>query len=405
MTRDDIVLITVDCWRPDTLTRMDSVQSSTLSQDFAIAQGAATNGVFPAIFASQYYPEVYDETGAVKGSCRTLPSVLSELGYNTGGFVASNPYLSKWRDEFDTFWNDGLSPTDEFKSGNIVENIVRLFSMKSRVPAPDLLNRAGTWWRNSDSPRFLWLHFMDLHSPYLPGLKRVLQTGPIKSLQTLNHEWSDSRKPDEKYQDSYKDLYYHCVDYFDNFLESLFDFIPNDAHTIMTGDHGEGFDHDVWGHAQLYDEVVKVPFLYRGPTRSDQKKLIRHVDIPIMFLDAIDSEPPTQWRGSFEDDEPFIINHAPRIGETYVGYRNERWKFIRRYGSHGKYETELYDLKEDPDEVVNISNSDLIEELDAAVNSFISSDSIDQERIGEHLVGFNQDNSVTSRLQDLGYVE
>lgn len=404
MTSDDAILITVDCWRSDTVEQMDSIQSSDLSQEFAIAQGAATNGVFPSILASQYYPEVYDETGAVKSDCSTLPSVLSDHGYATGGFVASNPYLSKWRGEFDTFWNDELAPDDNFKKSGAVENLVRLFRMKSRVPAPDLLSRAKRWWEEAESPRFLWLHFMDLHAPYLPGIRRILQRGPIKSIRTLNYDWSDSRKPAPKYQDTYRNLYYDCVDYFDSFLRDLFNFLPRDANIVMTGDHGEGFNHDVWGHAQLYDEVVKIPFLYSDSVNKEWRKPIRHLDIPFLFLDAIDEPLPTEWRGSLTEDEPFIINYAPQMGETYIGYRNERWKYIRTYGRRGTPSSELYDLEESPNETSICKNIEKREELERAVETFLSRDSIDRERIGEHSVGW-EDSQVTSRLENLGYID
>ncbi|MDT3435562.1 sulfatase-like hydrolase/transferase [Haloarcula sp. 1CSR25-25] len=404
MTSKDAILITVDCWRSDTVDRMDSVQSSSLSQDFAIAQGAATNGVFPSILASQYYPEVYDETGAVKSDCPTLPSILSDNGYSTGGFVASNPYLSKWRDEFDTFWNDGLAPDDNFKKGGTIENLVRLSRMESRVPAPDLLSRAKKWWNEAPSPRFLWLHFMDLHAPYLPGIRRVLRRGPIKSIRTLNHDWSDSRKPAPKYQDTYRNLYNDCVAYFDSFLEDLFNFLPNSASIVMTGDHGEGFNHDVWGHAQLYDEVVKVPFLYSSSLKNNEGNLIRHLDIPLLFLDQIGELLPSEWRGSLTENKSFIINYVPQIDETYIGYRDEKWKYIQTYERHGDYDKELYNIAEDPEEKSESTNTKKRAELEKAVESFVSSPSIKNERIGEHTVGW-QDDKVASRLKHLGYVD
>lgn len=103
----DIVLITVDCWRHDTIKWMSALQSATpsLQQAEAICQSAATPGVFPAILASQYYPEVYTSKSRLKQGTQTLPGLLSEKGYRTGAVVADNPHLNRFADDFDYFWN------------------------------------------------------------------------------------------------------------------------------------------------------------------------------------------------------------------------------------------------------------------------------------------------------------
>jgi hypothetical protein len=108
--RRDVVLVTIDCWRHDAPARMPVL--SELTADYerrdAICQAPATRGAFPALLASEYYPQAYTGFDAVSDDVRSLPKVLSEAGYATCGIVGSNPFLSTWSDDFDRFWNDRM---------------------------------------------------------------------------------------------------------------------------------------------------------------------------------------------------------------------------------------------------------------------------------------------------------
>lgn len=92
----DVLFITIDCWRHDAPLHMP--QFERLADDWnrgdVMCAGAATNGVFPALLASQYEPTAYNEDGSLSDSVRSLSEILGEAGYETGGFVASNPCFS-----------------------------------------------------------------------------------------------------------------------------------------------------------------------------------------------------------------------------------------------------------------------------------------------------------------------
>lgn len=150
MTASDIVLVTVDCWRYDAPDRMPTFSSAVSGFDCtdAVAQGAATNSSFPPLLASRYYPSAYTPSGEVRDDVTSLPQALSSEGYETGAFVASNPFLGKWADHFDTFWNDGMVETDADNNReelvSSVKKISRFLLLRDRMPAAPIQKKPST---------------------------------------------------------------------------------------------------------------------------------------------------------------------------------------------------------------------------------------------------------------------
>jgi arylsulfatase A-like enzyme len=137
--------------------------------------------------------------------------------------------------------------------------------------------------------------------------------------------------------------------------------LADDTLVVITGDHGEAFHqiHNTTGHGfSVYDEEVKVPLIlwnprlipkgYRVPTIGS------HVDLAPTVLDLLGVPAPAEWQGS----SLFAPDHPPRAyffaaarGQYLLGVREDRWKYI----VDARRETEeLYDLKKDPLEQVNV---------------------------------------------------
>ncbi|MCA9214594.1 MAG: sulfatase-like hydrolase/transferase [Planctomycetales bacterium] len=124
-----------------------------------------------------------------------------------------------------------------------------------------------------------------------------------------------------------------------------------------------------WSH---YDESLRVPMIVMDPRvpRDQQGKvsdaIALNLDLPATFLDwagiqvperyqgrslqtIVSSDTPQDWRTeSFH--EHFAVRH--RI-PAFEGLRNTRFKYVR-YFDHGGREF-LHDLKNDPDELVNLA--------------------------------------------------
>lgn len=392
----DIILVTIDCWRYDAVQRMSNLLLLTDNyvRTEAICQSAATNGVFPAILSSMYHPYAYKGcvyptlkcSGRLKSHIRPLPQVLSEHGYSTGAIVASNPWLNKWAEYFDYFWNDGLSgvSTDvtHFRSSFFrkIRGLHRFILLKDWVTASEVTKRAKDWYVRQKQPRFLWMHLMEPHSPFFPGLKKGLAEGLLKPYRA-NLQFA--RSPDncsEEVLRATQNLYWKSVDKLDEQIPEVLEFFNEDATVLIMADHGQEFFHGVHRHARLYDECVRVPLLIKW-TLPDSlelpRKALRQIDLAPTVLRGLDLPIPDNWQGRAIQEKAFLpspmVNYAPQLERTYIGIRTEGRKFIRTFDSTTGEEMgrELYNLEEDSEEKNNIYNKADAEDLAKYLEEFL----------------------------------
>jgi len=142
------------------------------------------------MFCSTYHPNLYNDERTIREDSTSLPQLLGKNGYTIAGFAASNPNVSRWGKHFDTFWNGGLesgvsgSKADE-GSRSSIEKAVDFLTLQPYTTARDTLRGADKWWDAQSSPRFAWIHLMEPHSPYLPGFRRGVGAGLLKSYASL----------------------------------------------------------------------------------------------------------------------------------------------------------------------------------------------------------------------------
>jgi arylsulfatase A-like enzyme len=357
----DIVLLTIDCWRHDAPSEMPQLRE--LTSDFqkreAVCQAAATNGVFPTILASQYSYEAYrtDDPNLVDDGVVSLPELLSRRGYETGAFLASNPFLGKWAAHFDEFWNDGMrSQSEDANRSEYTEfdRLRNLLKLESRVTASEVARRARNWFVGADSPRFLWMHLMDTHAPYYPGIRRGAAVGLLRSYYSLVQFSRHGMTASDDVLDTIRDLYWECVKRLDDRIREITEFLPNDAIVIVMADHGEELHHGNIGHARLYEECVKVPLFISGPDVDGGESTIRQIDLAPTIAEWINAEAPDGWTGdphAGESRESLMINHSHGREQVHIGLRTPTAKLIEVYDLDGnKVDTEFYDLAEDPTE-------------------------------------------------------
>lgn len=423
----DIILVTIDCWRDDALGSMPKLSDSIVDRESSslVCASAATHGAFAAILSSQYYPEAYTDSGEVREDITPLPEVLSDEGFATGGFVASNPYVGRWSEYFDEWWNDGMNSAElgeneevKVEDRTMIDEVRSLVELTPPVSAEEILSRADEWWERQSSPRFLWVHLMEPHEPFLPGFDRGREAGLLKSYASLiiNAKFKDL--DEESFRDDVptwareqlRELYYRSNEQLDSVLGPWIEEREDEATIVVTGDHGEEFDHGVLRHARLYDEVVRVPIVTTESLGElSEGGLGRQIDLGPTLLAELDVSTPDGWEGEvFSESMPpqLIINSAPQLGRDWVGIRSEEWKIIRPYDwERGKMESEAYNLASDPAEVDPLDESEAPDSLSEALDEFV-----DRPDVGAHLeengdleTGLNSD--VEGRLKELGYVE
>ena len=169
-----------------------------------------------------------------------------------------------------------------------------------------------------------------------------------------------------------KKLYEIHVREVDTYTEEIFASMEKlgvlkDSVVIITNDHGDEFnEHGGLSHDdKMYSELIDIPLLiYGAGTTGACDKLVSNVDIPPTIISLFGLEPVEEFKG-----HPLLpIENYPRRGcfgeaidqrskrggdiekDSYF-YREEDLKIIYRANLD---RWEMYDLKEDPQELNNI---------------------------------------------------
>ena len=202
----------------------------------------------------------------VPADLRLLPDMLPD-DWQTAGFV-SNMMLtteaSGLGSHFDHY-DDFVDERERYRDDTFERNAART-------------TEAVLAWlgkgRDQDRPLFLWVHYMDPHGPYHPpdDWPRTFRHDsplPIDVSRIPAYE----REPGVDDGLAYVDAYDEEIAYTDSEIGKLLDGIEANLGAdrtlyVFTADHGESMmDHEAWfRHAiHVYDEMVRVPLLTRGP--------------------------------------------------------------------------------------------------------------------------------------------
>ncbi|MEM7457211.1 MAG: sulfatase [Planctomycetota bacterium] len=200
----------------------------------------------------------------------------------------------------------------------------------------------------------------------------------------VDPELSDEAAAREAYN-IYLKHYLRCVKGIDDNLQRLFSYLEETGELdntliIYTGDQGFMLgEHDYMDKRWMYEESMRMPFLVRFPSRVDagsrSDAIIENVDFAPTMLEFAGVETPEYMQGrSFMSicetgEEPndwkqeayyrYWMHMAHHDNPGCVGVRTKDFKLIFYYGCNyqGKQQTppgwELYDLRNDPTEVVN----------------------------------------------------
>ncbi|GIP26065.1 sulfatase [Paenibacillus sp. J23TS9] len=193
-----------------------------------------------------------------------------------------------------------------------------------------------------------------------------------------------------KYQRYIKD-YLRCVASVDDNVGRLLDYLEaeglrEDTIVIYTSDQGFFLgDHGWYDKRFMYEESLRMPFVIRYPREieagSVDKHIVLNVDFASLFLDYAGIEIPESMQGySFrtilqgEDPQEWRKSMYYRYWEhlsehgvyAHYGIRTDQYKLIYYYadalGTNGSVdepkvpEWELFDLKKDPQEMINVYN-------------------------------------------------
>lgn len=399
-----VILVTVDCLRADHLHCYGYLRETTPFIDWLAREGALFKNAFAnGPFTAAAFPALLTSTYALdNGRCITLENrtfvseILQKEGTKTAA-LHSNPYLSsqfgydRGFDYFEDFFNVPLvqggkafSVTKALQEGNrIVDRALKfafLRNVKSVVKnyitlreepfisAKKTTEYAINWIdKTAPHPFFLWIHYMDLHEPYL-----ILHTGV-----TQKYSKNVSRLLQSKLLGFKQEYIHHIIDIYDDklrfvdlhvkMLHSFLKKVLEDPVIIITSDHGQEFyEHNRFGHrARYYDEILHIPLIVHGtPVKMQTDSLRSQLDIPPTILSLSGITPPSAYCGSslFSDPKDVVISESSHSKEglyitdsdphnecTSHACRTKKWKYIHQYNRE-----ELYNIKEDPGEKHNV---------------------------------------------------
>lgn len=408
----NVILITIDSLRYDhlgcygyhrnTSPNIDRLAARGVKFVEAISNGGITSTSFPSIMASALPPLEKDEATTMVKRTTTLAEVLRKAGYQTAAFH-SNPWLSKFYGYdrgFDEFVDNsgmvrrvetraksmgGLAAKAAHKAGPLLRPILTNLHKIPVMSAEEVNSRAISWIESHDGRLFLWLHYMDVHHPYLP---------PTEYLGRLCDERVSHRQMKTLFQkmlgrppklsqseiETLINLYDAEIRYTDEIIgllvKKLGDCIP-DSYVIVTADHGDEFgEHGRFGHESVYDGILRVPLIITGPgikggTSIEGQVALINLAPTILDIAGISSPPSFHGKsllpliGGKQGNRAGTISTFTdvRFGETSIAYRVPRWKFIytESLDGSGRVREEVYHLVNDPGETRNLHGADIRE--------------------------------------------
>lgn len=443
----DIVFITVDSLRADhvgwhgydrdTTPFLDELANGGHTFKRAFANGHCTSHSFPAIMTS-VYSSMHGGVRKLSEQQTPVAEAIQSAGYSTAGFH-SNPHLLPqfgYGRGFNTFFDSDSEPSrlarlrqwvkDTLDQDGLLYSILeRSFAASEQkigfnpgtpfVPADELTDRAIDRCREmTEGPRFLWIHYMDVHHPYLPPEEHQLafREEPISERRAVKLRRKMLESPaaitDQELADLI-DLYDGEIRFFDTEVKRLVGEIraewDSEPLIAFTSDHGDEFlDHGQFSHYKtLYDELLHVPvFINDGESSGSYEDIVELIDLPPTILEYADVDVPDSYEGvslrTVIDGTENEKQYAICDGEDTYSYRDDHWKLIERPD-----DVELYDIRTDPDEQENVSQDhpDVVEELSGIVDSYRQKAAKTDEQLDSVAI----DGEVQDRLEQLGYLQ
>jgi arylsulfatase A-like enzyme len=399
--RRQTILITVDSLRADAIetsvpqaTRTPHIaRFAQCSTDYRSAI-APSSWTLPAIASlhTGLGPDVHQltsEHSSLDSAFQTLAEHYQREGIRTAAIVNS-PYLaehSNLHQGFDEY--HPLMPAEFWlPSGTTMgKALVQALGgaaawlpgmrQHSRVSSAELTDFAIEWLRrHGDQSFFLWIHYLDPHTPYAPPEEFRPNGAPPEGLGYHVGNVASLRAglpPLDAHQRTWvKDLYLAEVSYVDHCLGRLFDSLRelkifDNAQIALTSDHGEEFwEHGGFYHGHsMYGEVVNVPLLLKSPGACTRKRVTEPTSIQevMPLLLANDELMQNDGVGADSVDAPSeasrtsVFSVGRLFGDELEMVIFDSKKLIR---SRTDGRVKLYDLRSDPRELYPLRDEALL---------------------------------------------
>jgi arylsulfatase A-like enzyme len=369
--RKNLLVISIDTLRADRLgayghyrptsPRMDEFLATAVTFDDAQVHASWT---VPSL-ASWMTSTLPSQHGAERIDSRlsdesvTLAEVLRDSGYGTASAFAQvfmQPKLGL------------LQGIEEFD--DVIASIVRDGEHAAKhVTSHQVASAAAARlekFRTSNSPWFLWVHFLDPHAAYIEHVGITSLFG--------------GATPSERYDGE--------IRFTDHYVGVVLDALRHyelDSNTIVVllSDHGEEFeDHGGYEHGHtLHFEQLRVPFAIRAPGIAPRRvpDLVRAIDLAPTLVELLDLPQAAGSTFTGRSLGPLLRGESlppePAFAEighlaTAAALITERYKLIVEFsGDGGVLNTRLYDRIADPLERRDLAETkaETVEQMNAAL--------------------------------------
>jgi arylsulfatase A-like enzyme len=453
----NVLLVTIDSLRADhvgcygyereTTPTIDALAADGLSFD-AFANSNWTRASFPSIITSTY-PLEYGGFEYLSDDRTTVGQAFDAADYDTAAFH-SNLWLSRdynYDRGFDHFYDSKSNPglLSRLRTAaklrldhdsvlyNVLQWLYDTTEEKAGIDVGQTYNDAETmtdevidWLDGAQEPFFAWVHYMDVHHPYVPhedaldSLDIDLNLNRREAIQLRRKMLESTREITESERQQLLDLYDGEIRYTDEQIGRLVDaveqrFDREETAYVVTSDHGEEFlEHGRFSHNHgMYDEVLKVPIVVNGAdrvrgveARGHQSELVELLDVAPTCCALAGVSTPKSYRGrsllevAASREDATVFSQSLLETESKISARTQEWKFIWNRETE---ERELYDIETDPEESENLvsERTGLVEEFESRVEEHLNS----LRDTDEALPKVEMDNETEDRLKNLGYLE
>jgi choline-sulfatase len=344
-----LVLISIDTLRADRLPvygysagrtpAIDAFARDAIVFDRAYAHAPQTLPSHASMLTGQlpFAHAVRDNLGfTLSEDAATLPEVLSQAGYTTGGFVSSFVLRAETgiAQGFGTYDAQFPAAASDRSPGQV------------QRPGMQTLEATDRWLDSlADTRAFAFFHIYEPHKPYTPPTTYQGLADPYDGEVAYSDEIVGRLLASLKRRGWY-----------------------DNATIVITADHGEGLgDHGEQEHGLfLYDEVMRVPLLVKLPGNQGagarRREPVQHIDLVPTLTSLAGVQPPVALQGRnlmpLMDGSGTITPQGIYAEALYARYHfgwseltsltDERYRFIQAPRE------ELYDLERDPDERTNL---------------------------------------------------
>ena len=315
----DIIFILIDTLRADRVGAfgnhrgltpfLDSLAARGVVFQHTYAQSSWTSPSIASLLTSRFVSQhgVVSPFSVLQAAEDTFPEALQRFGYMTAGFVANDLMSSEFgmAQGYDHYEAFATRPSD------------------TGLPMPvraTVLNEAALGWlganaakvRESRRPYFVYLHYMEPHSPYAPSpeaMEHVLGSPPWPDVKEVNDTFFMSMKDpvEPRALQRIEDTYDAQLLTLDRQLAQFFAALEGrglleHAAIVVMADHGEEFkEHGLISHGNtLFNEVTHVPLVVVPPwhrSRRDVWRVASVIDVAPTVLELAGADRPAPFEG------------------------------------------------------------------------------------------------------------